>query len=281
MMPVGIDRIFRFMDLSKNDVFFDIGSGIGTLSLQAAYTIGCHSVGLEFLEGRHAAAIDLRKYVKTRVKSWCRVKGRQASVDFVRADAKTPAGAKVFSDAISIVNSSGTGAFKAFLNNFDGVLGDRSDCAFDGTSLEHYVSGQFASWPVGSQLVTISPLFCLGTPLERALAELERIGVTTGDASHSSFFTVEEMTVGPQNEVASWSSKSGCKNEIVAYKYTRIAQAGLEWSAFRCLNRLCPVAKSGEPITAFKFDDNSLPLVNTCACGYKPKPRREPRKPRP
>jgi hypothetical protein len=278
MMPDAINRVFEFMELSQNDVFFDIGSGIGTLLLQAAYTIGCHSIGLELLEGRHAAALKLRDFVKTRVKTWYGKEARQVSVDFVKADVKTPEGAKEFSDAIHIVNMTEDGAFKAFLNNFEGVLGDRSPCAVDGTSLEHYVAGQFASWPVGSQLVTISPLFCLGTPLERAKEELKRLGLMSkGDASHASFFSVDEMTVGPQNEVASWSYEGGCVKDVVAYKYTRIEQAGVEWSAFRCLNRMCPVARSGEAISALKLDDNSLPLINTCSCGYQPRPRREAR----
>jgi hypothetical protein len=271
-----MDRIFRFMELSQSDVFFDIGSGIGTLPLQASYTIGCHSIGLEVVKGRHEAAIEIKENVENRVRAWFGDTAKKVNLDFVNEDVKSPEGAKVFLDAIDDASSTGDGRLKAFLNNFEGILGDRSSGAKTGSSVEHYVAGQFASWPVGSQLVTISPLRCLGMPQERALAELKRQGLDAGCASLASFFTTDRLVVGPQNGVASWSSKSGCTWDVMAYKYTRIEQGGRQLAAFRCFNRACPVAQSGQAINAVKLDNNSLPLVDTCPCGYEPKMLRRP-----
>jgi len=40
------------MNLSKEHVFVDLGHGIGNACLQASYTIGCRSRGIELVDSR-------------------------------------------------------------------------------------------------------------------------------------------------------------------------------------------------------------------------------------
>lgn len=45
-------RIFQIMNLQPTDIFIDLGHGIGNATLQAAYTRGCESRGIEMLQDR-------------------------------------------------------------------------------------------------------------------------------------------------------------------------------------------------------------------------------------
>jgi hypothetical protein len=48
-------------NIGPDDVFMDIGSGIGSVVLQAAAMTGCKAVGIELLEPRHRAALRLKE----------------------------------------------------------------------------------------------------------------------------------------------------------------------------------------------------------------------------
>jgi Histone methylation protein DOT1 len=289
ILPDAADYFFRLMELSRDDSFVDLGSGIGSLVLQAAYTIGCPSRGIEIVKSRHEAALELQEHTLNRIQELNLQGIHPGSVEFFNQDLISQNAASVLKEAIKdAASSSRGGKIKAFVNNYEGIMGDRSPGARTGMSPENYIAGQFASWPEGSQLVTISPLRGMGIPIEQAITELRKHDLTAGNATHSSFFTLEEIYVGPQNEVASWSSGSGCTKDVFAYKYTRIEQdfhtenptcSNNECdvpAVFLCANPKCPFAQAGTSLPAVRLDDNHLPLVNTCSCSYQPKSLRRP-----
>jgi predicted RNA methylase len=49
--------------------FFDLGSGIGSVVLQASYAAGRHSIGIEILKARHAYAVQLKTHAIIRAAS--------------------------------------------------------------------------------------------------------------------------------------------------------------------------------------------------------------------
>jgi hypothetical protein len=59
-----MQAIAERVDLHKDDLFIDLGHGIGNAPLQMALTVGCESRGLEFDEGRANLAIVLADEVK-------------------------------------------------------------------------------------------------------------------------------------------------------------------------------------------------------------------------
>jgi Histone methylation protein DOT1 len=273
ILPDAADCFFRLMELSRDDSFVDLGSGIGSLVLQAAYTIGCPSRGIEIVKGRHEAALELQEYTVGRVEELNLCGIHPGTVVFVNQDLISQDASSVLQEAIrDAISPSRGGKLKAFVNNYEGIMGDRSPGARTGMSPEHYIAGQFASWPPGSQLVTISPLRGMGIPIEQALTELRKHELMKGDPMHSSFFTLEEIYVGPQNEVASWSSNSGCTKDVFAYRYTRIEQDsdsdnsggtnpdGSFPSVFLCSNPTCPLAKAGTSLPAVRLDDQPKSL---------------------
>ena len=44
------------MQLTRDNVFLDLGHGIGNTCLQAAFTIGCKAKGVELVEARYFAS---------------------------------------------------------------------------------------------------------------------------------------------------------------------------------------------------------------------------------
>ena len=65
--PDTLEAIFNEMKLKSTDVFIDLGHGIGTPSLQAAYSRGCESRGIELNAERNVIARSLQDALETRV----------------------------------------------------------------------------------------------------------------------------------------------------------------------------------------------------------------------
>lgn len=65
--PDALEKIFNIMDLNSNDVFIDLGHGIGMPSLQAAYTRGCESRGIEVDPNRNAISESLKVAMEYRI----------------------------------------------------------------------------------------------------------------------------------------------------------------------------------------------------------------------
>ena len=61
--------ILNLLELKADDVFLDIGHGIGNATLQAAFTSGCEARGIELVDGRYRIAQYFkREIVKAEVK---------------------------------------------------------------------------------------------------------------------------------------------------------------------------------------------------------------------
>ena len=58
------DEIFKILKLEKDDIFIDIGHGLGIPSIQAAFTTGCEARGIEVVEDRHAVAAILQNEIQ-------------------------------------------------------------------------------------------------------------------------------------------------------------------------------------------------------------------------
>lgn len=59
-----VEQSIRATQLSDKDRFFDIGSGIGTVVLHVAATVGCASSGVELINGRHNIGYRLMNLYK-------------------------------------------------------------------------------------------------------------------------------------------------------------------------------------------------------------------------
>ncbi|KAK9385734.1 histone methylation protein DOT1-domain-containing protein [Lipomyces mesembrius] len=70
LLPAFVSRIFKELELSSHQVFFDLGSGVGNCVLQAALETGCESYGCEIME--NAAELADRQAVEfhERLKLW-------------------------------------------------------------------------------------------------------------------------------------------------------------------------------------------------------------------
>lgn len=53
MLPGSTDMIFQILQLQRDDLFLDVGHGIGNACLQAAYTVGCEARGIEVVKDRY------------------------------------------------------------------------------------------------------------------------------------------------------------------------------------------------------------------------------------
>jgi cyclopropane fatty-acyl-phospholipid synthase-like methyltransferase len=58
---VTCQRIFQLLDLQRDDIFLDIGSGIANTVLQAAFTVGCVSRGIEVVKDRHNIGVNIKE----------------------------------------------------------------------------------------------------------------------------------------------------------------------------------------------------------------------------
>ena len=50
--------VFQLLRLERQDIFLDVGHGIGNACLQAAYTVGCEARGIEVVQDRFNAGLQ-------------------------------------------------------------------------------------------------------------------------------------------------------------------------------------------------------------------------------
>ena len=72
-------KIFEETELSKDEIFLDIGHGIGNAPIQAAATVGCEARGIELVEDRFAISVSFRDSILEQVEHEKR-KTQQVSV---------------------------------------------------------------------------------------------------------------------------------------------------------------------------------------------------------
>jgi len=83
LLPRFISDIFKETRLQSDQVFVDLGSGVGNVVLQAALEIGCESWGCEVMQN----ACDLAELQQAEFKSRCRLWGlAPGAVHLIRGD---------------------------------------------------------------------------------------------------------------------------------------------------------------------------------------------------
>ncbi|KAK4553936.1 Nucleosomal histone H3-Lys79 methylase [Recurvomyces mirabilis] len=70
LLPRFVTDIFHQTGLNHEQIFVDLGSGVGNVALQAALEIGCESWGIEMLPGPSALAELQAKEFKARTQLW-------------------------------------------------------------------------------------------------------------------------------------------------------------------------------------------------------------------
>lgn len=67
LMPSATERLFAYLELSKRDVFYDLGSGIGKVVLHAALALPLRrAVGIEMVRRRHDLAVEVLDQIDAR-----------------------------------------------------------------------------------------------------------------------------------------------------------------------------------------------------------------------
>ncbi|KAJ1450324.1 hypothetical protein M885DRAFT_532706 [Pelagophyceae sp. CCMP2097] len=253
--------------LTRDEIFVDVGHGIGNAPIQLSFTIGCEARGIELSLGRCHVAKQLLLGIEEAV-SLRPAQPRRRACELRNGNFCDPK----HTDFIA-------GADVAFVNNFNGVMSERSSTA-EG-SLEPYLAALFSRMRPGARMLTLELLPSLGQPLAAANAARRDRGLA--ESPNASFFEHREATVKPaavpwalddgltREPVVSWSPNG---DEVVVHIYTRTAQT-LEHACFLCASKGCNFAHDATA-TAVLGDDGRL--VTNCVCCGAQRTGRQPRK---
>jgi hypothetical protein len=267
--------------VTKKDTFVDIGHGIGNAVIQAAYTMGCESRGIEVMAGRNLVAELIMENLEGQRKVHHERDNRSVIVGKILL---RHGRLEVPEHRTFLTNPEGV--TKAFLDNFNGVFADRSAKLRQRYTLDQYNAGLFALMKPGSMLVALHKLDLGPTYLE-ANTYRKRHNLANQDNILASFYALEEFSFGPACNAVTWSQGGGCTDAIIGYKYTRLNQKTPEGKAvFLCCNRDCDIARAGTPIDATRLvesdeGDGTRVVINTCICKYTPIAPRSGRNRRP
>lgn len=284
ILPEAMDKVFReVLELKPDDVFVDIGHGIGNTMMQASYTFGCESRGVEVVENRNFVAQRFRDNLKWQREVHQERDGRHTEpgrIRFQHGRLEEPRHREfltVNSKYKDMGDGRTTGTIKAFANNFNGVFADRCARAKQTYFLDHYISGIFALMKPGSIMVTLHPLLDMPPPLSVVTANRKRHKLKT--SRDASFYELDQSSIGVAKDSVSWSQGGGNNKKVAVYRYKRVKQSTDE-AVFLCSNLDCPNAQSKKPIPATKIVEvagEQLVVVNHCDCGISEKSFRQRR----
>jgi hypothetical protein len=286
LFPATHRVLKKVLHLRRSDVFVDFGAGLGNTVVQAAYTFGCKSKGIEMVENRHSTSLVYKIRLQELAELYARTKEgyqdkKPGKVILQRGRLESKAARRFAVNPGEIT--------KAFCNNYNGVFGYRSARPGfeDRYNIDDYVGALFALMEPGSILATMFKL-----QLGPSKQQVNRIRVQAGLApsDNASFYDMEEVVLGQARHVVSWSDGGGNHHLIRLYVYTRVQQPdkaqcdvddGMHNSTvFLCSNMKCDNAKKSIPIPATKFYEytpsgKEKPIkrlvINTCKCGYTAK----------
>lgn len=192
-------KIFDITGLKRNDIFLDIGHGIGNAPIQAAVTLGCEARGLELVKDRFFESCKIRDSIVNALKNTIQshVIGK---IDLRQGDLC----AKTHYDFM-------TEADVVLVNNAYDIFSSRMQSRQNSATLDDYIAGIFAGMKPGSRMVTFSSL-----PLGHSLtdANIKRENKGKQHNPNASFFECRTESLGRLS--ASWTN-----NEMVVYIYTR------------------------------------------------------------
>jgi hypothetical protein len=144
-----VRQALEAVHLGEGDTLVDIGSGIGTVVLQAAATFGCRALGIELMIPRHQVALRLlphfEAYAQKHSADWA------ARVRFLQGDFRVPEHFKECRKASVL-----------FVNNAETVFQARSVVA-GAQTLDWHVARLFGGMEKGSRIICIEPLIDLET----------------------------------------------------------------------------------------------------------------------
>jgi hypothetical protein len=277
ILPKATHKLLEeILQVQKTDVFVDVGHGIGNAVLQAAYTMGCESKGIEVVGDRNSIARVFQKELAQLGRSRHEIfddprRNQVGSVELRHGRLELPK----FRDFITNPGR----VTKAFVNNFDGVFAERSAKLGQKYLLDHFIAGLFALMEPGSVMVTLHPL-ALGHSLNSANELRRRHGMEESD--FASFFQSETVTLGEAKDVVSWSHGGSNRKPIQVYVYRRIHQPNNGAAVFLCNNPQCEKAHSVEPQTAVGVVDingeGDRVVISECTCGIAARPLRQRRR---
>eukprot|EP00526_Cylindrotheca_closterium_P006460 CAMPEP_0113625038 /NCGR_PEP_ID=MMETSP0017_2-20120614/12923_1 /TAXON_ID=2856 /ORGANISM="Cylindrotheca closterium" /LENGTH=607 /DNA_ID=CAMNT_0000535119 /DNA_START=14 /DNA_END=1837 /DNA_ORIENTATION=+ /assembly_acc=CAM_ASM_000147 len=241
----------KVLQLKREDVFLDIGHGIGNACIQAAFTFGCEARGIEVVADRNSVAEVFRDHLQSQAK--------ENAGDRVVGDIRLKHGRL---EDIEYRDFLTQGVTRAYVNNFNGVFADRSSKGNQKWYLDDYVAGLFALMKPGTLMITLHPLN-LGPTREEANDSRKKQGLSESD--NASFYEVERILLGKACDTVKWTQMSGNRNNIYIYKHTRLDQESEE-SVFLCCNPSCKFAKDEVPISATALNDEDRVVMNHCEC---------------
>lgn len=265
ILPKAMQKVFHdVMGLQPDSIFVDLGHGIGNTCLQAAFTVGCHSKGIELVDARYfaseafnrclAKAANIRR--ERRPHLW---NHRAGLIELRHGRLENPAYHKWLTGRVHHV----------FVNNFADVFGERSAPKKTTITVDSRISAMFATMKPGSVMVTMHPMDALGLTRDTVLDHRQKHNLKTPHTSHAAFFELEKIELGPANKTVSWSANGTCDHTIWVYKYTRLEQANEhDDSVFLCTNHRCERAREAEAIPATINGENGL-IMNACDCNFQ------------
>jgi hypothetical protein len=257
LLPLGMKRMMEILELRKDDVFLDVGHGIGNTCLHAAFCIGCDARGIEVVSGRHSIAEVFRDQLisQNRAMTPPRAIG---GIDLRLGRLEDPTHTEFLTKGVT----------RAYVNNFSGVFAERSSKNDQKWFLDDYVAGLFALLEPGAIMITFHPLN-LGLDREGANEQRKKHNLT--ESGNSSFFVFERLALGKACKTVKWNIRSGNQTEIQVYKYTRVRQPSEGRAVFLCTNPQCPKARNAVPIDATMENEEGRCVLAHCSCRFSPK----------
>ncbi|KAL3908866.1 MAG: hypothetical protein SGILL_008318 [Bacillariaceae sp.] len=257
LLPRAMKRMMKVLELNKDDVFLDIGHGIGNTCLHAAFCIGCEARGIEVVAGRHSIAKTFHSELERQNASIENPIG-VGKVELRLGQLEDPQHKDFLTQGVT----------KAYVNNFNGVFAERSTKLGQKYFLDDYVAGLFALLQPGAIMVTFHPIsLCLD--LNEANEARRKHGME--DSANASFYEYERVPLGQAYKTVKWKQISGNTKEIYVYKYRRLLQDHGGEAVFLCSNPKCKNAIDNKPITASIINEEGRYVMNHCPCRVSPK----------
>jgi hypothetical protein len=257
LLPMAMKKMMKLLEMNRDDVFLDIGHGIGNTCLHAALCVGCECRGIEVVKSRHAIAEVLHSQITN--SHQVRHPERQiGKIDLRLGQLEDPQHRDFLTKGVT----------RAYVNNFNGVFAERSAKNHQKWFLDDYIAGLFALLAPGAIMITFHPL-SLVLGIEEANAIRKKHGLK--ESENASFYRSEKVLLGRASKAVKWCRRSGNTSNIYVYKYWRLPQPHGDYSAFLCCNPRCENAKNGTPIPAAVENEDGRYVMNHCECRYSPK----------
>jgi hypothetical protein len=212
----------------KNHLFIDIGSGMGSLVMQAAFCLGIRARGIEMSGFRHKTALQC--YAALEARLYDENKHFRGEVLLRHGRLEDPRH-RVWLTQDDPSSDSGEN-IKAFCNNFNEVFGARASSSAPEKlpTPNHMLAGLFCGMGKGAELVTLCALDSL--PPTRSSINKKRLMNGLPYSERAGFYEVEEFENPGGKDNLSWTLR-----EFKVWKYTRV---GSDEATFLCSAKDCP-----------------------------------------